>query len=494
MCDEFITKRTDGALLRAFRTLGDEHAFADLMRRHGRMVHNTARALVGNAVEAEDIAQSAFLALARKGEMLEGADSVSGWLYHVTLCLARNAYRGVIRRKAREEEAAMLAAQPDPGLYTEGVMVTLYEELGKLAEKYRQPVILHHLEGLDYVTAAPMCGCSEQAFSMRLTRGREKLRERLAKRGVALGITALIAGLSQSSASAAELPAALVASTCKAATAVAAGGSVAGGGLVSAKVAALTDSSLKLLFWGQVKTVAVVCAGIAVLSGTGLTVAILLTHPPHPETRQAAVVAPVVAAVAGQPTQTAAPVPMPQAPAEGRLVAVNGNVWVARADGTGQPSAASVGTEVFVGEAIVTGTNATAQFAYADGSTLQLYRRSAVVLSRTDAGPELDLRQGAVDADIRKQPDGCHLRILGKLMHAEIEGAEFRLMAGSQSRWLGVRKGVMAVSRVADDQKIILQAGDFAVVDPNWPYLRMNARFCPYWQDACRQAAGTPYP
>jgi RNA polymerase sigma factor (sigma-70 family) len=197
MGDESKTKRTDGALLRAFRTMGDEQAFADLMHRHGQMVHNTARALVGNAMEAEDIAQSTFLALARKGKILEGADSVSGWLYHVTLCLARNAYRGVIRRKAREEEAAMLAAEPDPGLFAEGVVATLYEELGKLAEKYRQPVILHHLEGLDYETAAPMCGCNGKTFSVRLTRGREQLRERMARRGVTLGAAALIAALNE---------------------------------------------------------------------------------------------------------------------------------------------------------------------------------------------------------------------------------------------------------------------------------------------------------
>jgi hypothetical protein len=163
-----------------------------------------------------------------------------------------------------------------------------------LAEKYRQPVILHHLEGLDYETAAPMCGCSGKTFSVRLTRGREQLRERMARRGVTVGAAALIAGLSQSAASAADLPAALVASTCKAATAVAAGGSVAGGGLISAKVAALTDSALKLLFWGQVKTVAAVCAGIAILGGTGVTLATLLTHPPQPEARQAAVVAPAI--------------------------------------------------------------------------------------------------------------------------------------------------------------------------------------------------------
>jgi RNA polymerase sigma factor (sigma-70 family) len=286
----------DGELLEAFRTLGDQDAFTALMRRHGQMVHGAARAMVGDAAVAEDVAQATFLALARKAGLLEGADSVAGWLYHVALCLARNEYRAQVRRKAREEEAAMIATDPDSGTFAEGVVSTLYEELGKLAEKYRQPVILHHLEGLSYEAAAPMCGCTEKAFSMRLTRGREQLRERLAKRGVALGITALVAGLGQSAASAAELPAALVASTCKAATGVAAGGSVAGGGLVSAKVAALTDSALKLLFWAQVKTVAAVCAGIAVLGGAGVTLATVLSHPPQQEARPAAVVAPALPA------------------------------------------------------------------------------------------------------------------------------------------------------------------------------------------------------
>jgi hypothetical protein len=146
----------------------------------------------------------------------------------------------------------------------------------------------------------------------------------------------------------------------------------------------------------------------------------------------------------------------PVAKAEGRLTEISGEVWVARADGTGQPVVASVGTEVFAGEVLRTTTNASAQFAYADGSTLSIYRGSAVVLSRTDAGPGLDLRRGAVDADIRKQPDGRHLQILGELMHAEIVGTEFRLMVDSSSAWLGVREGKVEVTRVSDGQKILL--------------------------------------
>lgn len=199
---------------------------------------------------------------------------------------------------------------------------------------------------------------------------------------------------------------------------------------------------------------------------------------------------------APQPTPQPAPMEaaLPVAKAEGRLTEVGGEVWVARADGTGQPAVASAGTEVFAGDAIVTSTNASARFAYADGSTLRIYRASAVVLSQSDAGPGLDLRRGAVDADIRRQPDGQHLRVLGDLMQAEIVGTEFRLMADARSRWLGVRAGVVEASRVADGQKVTLQAGNYSAVAPNWPYMRMDARVCPYWKQVSQQAAGTPYP
>jgi len=219
---------------------------------------------------------------------------------------------------------------------------------------------------------------------------------------------------------------------------------------------------------------------------TGLAVT---AAPPRPAPQLAPQLVPQLVP---QPARMEAALPVVKA--EGRLTEVGGEVWVARADGTGQPAVASIGTEVFAGDAIVTSTNASARFAYADGSTLRIYRHSAVVLSRTDAGPGLDLRRGSVDADIRKQPDGRHLRVLGELMQAEIVGTEFRLMADARSRWLGVRQGTVEASRVADGQKVTLQAGNYSAVAPNWPYRRMDARVCPVWKQVCQQAAGTPYP
>ena len=91
---------------------------------------------------------------------------------------------------------------------------------------------------------------------------------------------------------------------------------------------------------------------------------------------------------------------------------------------------------------------------------------------------------GAGEATPRLYPDS----------QAEIVGTEFRLMADARSRWLGVRAGVVEASRVADGQKVTLQAGNYSAVAPNWPYMRMDARVCPYWKQVSQQAAGTPYP
>jgi hypothetical protein len=167
----------------------------------------------------------------------------------------------------------MIDVEPDTSpSFSEALLGALHEELAALSETYRVPVILHHIEGLSYEQAAAAIGCNAKTFSSNLTRAREKLRKRLPKRGVTLGTTALIAGLGQTAASAAPLSAALVSSTCQAAVGMKAGGMAAatGGGLISAKVAALTDSALKLLLWGQVKVVAgVAAAALITIGGTG---------------------------------------------------------------------------------------------------------------------------------------------------------------------------------------------------------------------------------
>lgn len=212
-------QQDDQQLLRTFNEQGDASAFCELMRRHGGLVRAAAYKVIGNTSEVDDIAQATFLALVRKARSLNTRNgTLAGWLYRVADCLARNARRDMFRRMAREEEAFTFMQQiaeveDTSAALGESALAALGEELGNLVEKYRQPVILHHLEGLNYEAAAPLCGCTVQSFGMRLSRGREQLRKRLTKRGVTLGGAALIAGLGQSVASAAPMSAALVVST-----------------------------------------------------------------------------------------------------------------------------------------------------------------------------------------------------------------------------------------------------------------------------------------
>lgn len=180
--------------------------------------------------------------------------------------------------------------------------------------------------------------------------------------------------------------------------------------------------------------------------------------------------------------------------AEGRLVTLDGEVRIARADGNGPAVAATVGTEVHAGEVLVTASNAAARLAYADGSTLYLYRASVLALSRGEDGPCLDLRAGALDATMRNKLDGKRLRIVGDLLNADVIGTDFRLLANPQSRWLGVRSGKVIAARVADGQKVVLQDGEYVAVAPDRPFKCIDARACPVWKGICQQVAGTPYP
>ncbi len=79
----------------------------------------------------------------------------------------------------------------------------LYQELGRLPERLRLPILLCHLEGLSYEQAARRLGCPVRTVQSRLARGRERLRDRLSRRGVAPTIATFTAALTPDPASAA---------------------------------------------------------------------------------------------------------------------------------------------------------------------------------------------------------------------------------------------------------------------------------------------------
>ena len=101
----------DGPLLWRFAGAGDEAAFEALLSRHGPMVWNVCRRVLGHEQDAEDACQATFMVLARKAGSLRKRDSVSSWLHGVALRVSLNARKRL--RARRESEEAMERVEPE---------------------------------------------------------------------------------------------------------------------------------------------------------------------------------------------------------------------------------------------------------------------------------------------------------------------------------------------------------------------------------------------
>jgi RNA polymerase sigma factor (sigma-70 family) len=183
----------DGDLLRGYLDRRDEAAFAALVERHGPMVLGVCRAVLGNRHDAEDAFQAAFLVLARKAGHIRGRDSVGGWLHAVAYRLALRARAAAARREAVEANAARAAVASADDLTWGEVRTILHAELAALPQRYREPLVLCHLQGLTQDEAANRLGWTAATLKGRLQRGREVLRSRLERRG--LGLSAALGAL-----------------------------------------------------------------------------------------------------------------------------------------------------------------------------------------------------------------------------------------------------------------------------------------------------------
>jgi RNA polymerase sigma-70 factor (ECF subfamily) len=162
----------------------DDAAFARLVERHGPLVRAVCRQVLHHHHDAEDAFQATFLVLARKAKDVRQRDALAGWLYKVAFHLSVKLRATVRKRQQWERQPPARPGSvedPTPGSDL-GRVVS--EELGRLPEKYRVPLRLCCLEGRTRDQAALQLGCTLGALKMRLERGRQLLRVRLARRGV----------------------------------------------------------------------------------------------------------------------------------------------------------------------------------------------------------------------------------------------------------------------------------------------------------------------
>jgi RNA polymerase sigma factor (sigma-70 family) len=175
---------SDRDLLEHFLHHQDEAAFEEILSRHGPMVLDVCRSLVPNQADAEDVFQATFLVLVRRAGSLRATGSLGGFLHGVACRTAMQARaRFAVRRKHESRAPASPVAAPEATAWNE-ISQLLHEELARLSERHRLPLVLCYLQGHTQDQAADLLGLSKGTLKRRLEVGRARLRQRLLRRGV----------------------------------------------------------------------------------------------------------------------------------------------------------------------------------------------------------------------------------------------------------------------------------------------------------------------
>jgi RNA polymerase sigma-70 factor (ECF subfamily) len=163
---------------------GDARAFEELVVRYQHRVFGVALRMMGNAAEAEEIAQEAFLRAHRALAEFRGDARLSTWLYAITsrLCLSRLASGE--RRLSRHGEEALLrlphaAGGPDAALEQSELEAALHRAIAELPDERRIVVVLRDLEGLSYDDIAAALGLEPGTVRSRLHRARMDLKDKM---------------------------------------------------------------------------------------------------------------------------------------------------------------------------------------------------------------------------------------------------------------------------------------------------------------------------
>ena len=226
----------DEALLERLAANRDGHSLAALVDSHGPMVLGTCRRILRAPADVDDAFQSTFLVLIRKAGAIRDPSRLAGWLHGVA-CRVALRTRKQVRTKGVSSDVLEALSHPssDPVLQAERneQIDQIDEEIGRLPARYRDVIVLCDLEGRSYAEAARLLRCPLGTVQSRLARARDRLRERLIRRGVGevTGPLFLAAGAR------ASLPASLREATFRAAHAAWSTGAIAVTGIGLAKIA-----------------------------------------------------------------------------------------------------------------------------------------------------------------------------------------------------------------------------------------------------------------
>lgn len=185
--DGSVAGLSDGQLIARFLERHDADAFSALVARHGPLVLGVCRAMLHDANDVEDAFQATFLLLVRRVRTIRNRDVLGGWLHKVAHRVALRARSASAERREHERRAAQMAAisSTHDAPNTGELRPVLHEEIARLPERYRLPIVLCELEGIPQAQAAHNLRWSERTLRRRLAEARERLKRRLDRRGLA---------------------------------------------------------------------------------------------------------------------------------------------------------------------------------------------------------------------------------------------------------------------------------------------------------------------
>jgi RNA polymerase sigma factor (sigma-70 family) len=254
------------------------------LSRHSGLVLNLCRQLLRHEQDAEDAFQATFLVFAKRAGSIRNPDSLAGWLYGVAyrtaMKLTKNRGLRIEDRESRGTEARLRSSIRDPAgeASLRELQSVLHEEVNRLPQKLRAPFVLCCLEGKSRAEAAQLLGWKAGTLSGRLAQARERLQQRLFRRGITL--SAVLGAVAIGSKGA---PATLVDATVQAALLFSAGKAA-----VSAQVLSLAEGVMKMIFISKVRANLMLALAATVMAvGIGFGAYQALPEKPAPSSEQA---------------------------------------------------------------------------------------------------------------------------------------------------------------------------------------------------------------
>lgn len=173
-----LAEATEAALIVAAQ-VQDQAAFGELVRRRQGWARALLRRMCGNAAEADDLAQEAFIKAWDKLRDLESPAAFPGWFRRIavtTFLMAKRRQRAVFEEI---DDASPIASEDSTPEAAAGAKIDLEKALARLSDAERLCVTLNHGEGLSHGEIVEMTGLPLGTVKSHVLRGTEKLRRML---------------------------------------------------------------------------------------------------------------------------------------------------------------------------------------------------------------------------------------------------------------------------------------------------------------------------